>query len=313
MVSTKIKYIAYNHNGGGVRHHHFSTQNNIVQEADGQASPGDTLNALGFPTLLFNGQNLPFAFMSVHGGSGGNQLYTAPGNQTVLVGSDDIEILVVYAQVGGGPGGPGVWVDAFNVDAGIFSDDLHFIEVLTPPTPPVAVDAAKTSVANNDGDVSTLSAENLRASGQVDGGVPFLEWKKIIPTAYLTNNADVSLVQNESGEIWFAFYQTPSGNPPFNIHNVIQAMESGIFIWGGDDTCGNGGHWVHPKGPGPAPFRISIDKKFIDRLSPANQKKLQSYIREYPAVANTGLEAMTRVLDLLEGVNKLLSGTGKTR
>ena len=78
MINTTTKYIVYNHSGGGVRHHHFGTQNNIIDEADGNATPGDTLPVLGFPTLPFQGSNVPFAFMSVHGAADGNHLYTSP-------------------------------------------------------------------------------------------------------------------------------------------------------------------------------------------------------------------------------------------
>jgi len=144
MVNTTIKYIVYTHSGGGVRHHHFGTQNNIINEADGQAAKDDVINALGFASLPFNGNNLPFAFMSVHRGADGNQLYTSPGNQTVRVGTSNIDILVVYAPaggIGGSNGGPGVWVDAFNVDAGNFSDS-DFIQHVTAsrhlPAPPPA-------------------------------------------------------------------------------------------------------------------------------------------------------------------------------
>lgn len=87
MINTSIKYIAYDHTGTGVRHHHFTGQNDIINEADGNASTGDLINALGFPTLPFNGKTLPFAFMSVHGAADGNHLYTSPGNQQVPVGT----------------------------------------------------------------------------------------------------------------------------------------------------------------------------------------------------------------------------------
>jgi hypothetical protein len=182
LVNTRTRYIVYTHGGSGVRHHHFSTQNNIIDEADGHASTGDTIPAQGFPIQFFNGSPVPFAFMSVHGAADGNQLYTEPGNQSVSVGTTDVDILVVYAPPGGigVGGGPGIWVDAFNVDAGDFSDSLDFIQVLTPPTPPDTVDAAKTTFGNLDGGVSTTTAENVRANAHVDG-VPFLEWKKIVP------------------------------------------------------------------------------------------------------------------------------------
>lgn len=313
MINTTIKYIVYTHSGGGVRHHHFGTQNNIVDEADGHASAGDTLNALGFPTLPFNGDDLPFAFMSVHGAADGNQLYTSPGNYPVSVGSDDIDILVVYAPVGGigSGGGPGVWVDAFNVDTGNFSDDLHFITILTPPTPPDTVDAAKTTFANQEGEVSTVTAENFRASLHVDSSVPFVEWKRIIPMASITNVADVSLSQNESGEIWFAFYQSTSSS--VHIGRVFDAMQAGIFVWTGDDTCGNGGHWIGPghgpgPGPGPGAFKLNISRKTMNTLSARQQEQLKSYIKEYPAAAGAALTALDKTLTLLEKAEKILSG-----
>jgi hypothetical protein len=40
MINTRVRYIAYNHSGSGVRHHHFTTQNDIIAEAGGHASPG---------------------------------------------------------------------------------------------------------------------------------------------------------------------------------------------------------------------------------------------------------------------------------
>jgi len=307
MINTTIKYIVYNHTGGGVRHHHFGTQNNIIDEADGQASPGDTINALGFATLAFNGVNLPFAFMSVHGAADGNHLYTSPGNQTVTVGTNNIDILVVYAPAGGigSGGGPGVWVDAFNVDTGTFSDSLDFIKVLTPPTPPDAVDAAKTTFANMEGEVSTVAAENIRANLHVDS-VPFLEWKRIVPTASLTSTPDIHLAQNETNEIWFAFYQTIPSH--VSVLNVRDVMEAGIFVWTGDDTCGNGGHRIPGHGPGPSPFRIALKGKVSEKLSPEQQKKLKGYISEYPDVAQAAHIEMTKVLTILKGINTVLAG-----
>jgi hypothetical protein len=311
MVNTSVRYIVYNHSGGGVRHHHFSTQNDIIAEADGHAETGDLLPAQGFPFQTYMGQTVPFAFMSVHGAADGNHLYTSPGNQSVTVGKTNIDVLVVYAPPGGigGPnGGPGVWVDAFNVDVGDFSDDLAFIQILTPPTPPDTVDAAKTTYANTEGVVSTEAAENLRASASVDGGVPFLEWKKIIPVETVDGDRDVDLVQNETGEIWFAFYQTLSHGTA--IGRVVEAMAAGIFVWTGDDTCGNGGHWIFPghgPGPGPAPFKLVIDAKTMRKLNAKQQSTIKAYMKEYPAIAESALEAMTQVLDVLHKAGAILT------
>lgn len=313
MVNTKTTYIVYNHNGGGVRHHHFGVQNNIIAEADGHASTGDTIPALGIPTMTFQGQNVPFAFMSVSGAADGSHLYTAPGNQLIAVGSTDIEILVVYAPPGGigGPGGgPGVWVDAFNVDTGDFSD-ADFIAVLTPPTPPVNTDAPKSSLANSDGSVSTAAPENLRAFADVDGGVPFVQWKQIVGAPVEQTSADVQLNQNETGEIWLAFYQhTASSGPVISIKGVINEAVAGIMVWTGDDFCGNGGHIlpIHGGGgPGPGPgFQISIPEKIVARMTPENRQKLAGIQKTYPALAQAAHVEMTRVVDTLKSVVAIL-------
>lgn len=186
---------------------------------------------------------------------------------------------------------------------------MTFVQVLTPPTPPDTVDIAKTNFGNSDGSISTVSAENVRASALVDG-VPFLEWKKIIPVPTTQTSRDIDLVQNESGEIWFAFYQTPT-NISLHLGRVIELMSAGIFVWTGDDFCGNGGHWIFPGhggGPGPAPFAISVSKDVAAKLNPQQQARLQSFAKEYPDVAGSALEGMTKTLNIINGVNQLLAG-----
>jgi hypothetical protein len=307
MVNTTIKYIVYNHAGTGVRHHHFSIQNNIIDEADGTAVSGDHFTAFGLPFMFFNGVNLPFAFMSVKGNTDDNHLYTSPGNRDVTVGSNNIDILVVYGPVGGigGPGGgPGIWVDAFNVDTGNFSDDLHFIQILTPPTPPDTVDNPKTTEANQEGDVSSLSPEHIRASGTVDGGIPFLEWKKIIPSETILATNDFNLVQNESGEIWFAFYQTQPVN--IDIPNLKDRLAQSMGRWVVDDYCGSTGP-IHIGPHGPTPFRIRVPKENLAKLTPAQKEKLDSISKAYPETALAAYNAMTKVTTALQGVSDILS------
>lgn len=311
MIHTSTKYIVYTHGGTGVRHHHFGTQNNIIDQANGQASTGDTISALGFPTQIFNGNPVSFAFMSVHGAADGNHLYTSPGNQTVTVGSSDIEILVVYAPPGGfgGPnGGPGVWIDAFNVDTGAFSDSLDFVKILTPPTPPDTIDAAKTTYGNQEGVVSTLTAETVRANTIIDGNAPFLEWQRVVPDGLIQASTDIRLTPGETNELWFAFYQTTSTVPAFigDLGDIIVAIGKGIFVWTGDDTCGNGGHWVPIHGPGPAPFKLKISEKVIAQLDANQREKLQVIMKEYPAAAQAAHAAMTNVTNMLKGAQQAL-------
>src|SRR5258708_4103843 len=154
MVNTTTKYIVFNHDGSGIRHHHFTTANDIIAEANGVASAGDTLLAQGFQFQVWKGTPVPFAFMTVSGGKDGPQLYTTFGNHDVHVDANDIVITVVYAPPGGttGPGGcAGVWVDAFNVDTGSFSDQPHIMQVLTNGV----VDNAITDLANSDASICT--------------------------------------------------------------------------------------------------------------------------------------------------------------
>ena len=173
MAIVTFSYITYNHNGTGVRHHHFSSSNNLTTLSP-HSFPNSTNGNPGNDSVFApdNWNNLPFAFMSINGAPNGNQLYTTSGNQSFLVGSSDVAVLVVYAPQGtpGPDGGPGIWVDAFNVETGTFSDDLHFITVLTPPTPPDNIDNPKTDFANSDGSISTEAPEHIRASDTIDSG-----------------------------------------------------------------------------------------------------------------------------------------------
>jgi hypothetical protein len=306
MINTTTKYIVYNHNGSGVRHHHFTSSNDIIGATTGSASPGDSLPALGFAFQQYMGQTVPFAFMSVHGAADGNHLYTSPGTPSVPVGNTDIDILVVYAPPGGfgGPdGGPGVWVDAFNVNTGEFSDALDFIEVLTPPTPPDSVDAPKTTFANMEGVVSTLSGENLRANVSVDGGVPFLEWKKIVPTEAIQAGRDVSLAQNETNEIWFAFYKTVP--PAVSIPDLRDRLGQALGKWVDDDYCGT--PWPHKIGPhGPA-FQVSLPESVMRTLTAAQKEKLGTASKKYASVAKGAYGEMTKVIGLLTEIANIAS------
>ncbi|SRR6266581_702095 len=309
MDNVFTTYLVYTHGGTGVRHHHFSTANNIIDQAHNHASPGDTWPAQGFPFQFFQGQPVPFAFMSVTGAADGNHLYTSPGHQSVPVGSDVINILVVYAPPGGfgGPnGGPGVWVDAFNVDTGTFSDDLAFIQVLTPPD---TVDAAKTTFANMEGVVSTLTAENLRASLSVDGGVPFLEWKRIVQVETLSSAREVDLAQNESNELWFAFYQTVP--PGVGIPDLRGKIAQTLGRWIDDDYCGTPyPHHIGPTGP---IFQVSLPESVTKSLNATQKEKLARLSKEYPDVAKAAYGEMGKVMGILGEIANIAAKANKAR
>ncbi|MFT3824386.1 MAG: hypothetical protein QM731_10720 [Chitinophagaceae bacterium] len=248
-ITIKTKYIVYNHNGTGVRHHHYTEQNTVHDFPDQTANPNEPGNRIASAPAQYafgNGPDLQFAFMSVNGTKDGDMLYTSPGDYSYHVGTTNINILVVYAPasgIGGPNGGPGIWVDAFNVDTGALSDDLHFISILTPPANTV-VDVAQTNEANQNGDVSSLAPEHIRASATIDGGVPFLEWKQIMPTQGIVTSKDFDLAKGDTGKIWIAFYQTPP-------KPQIQRIDDYYAIWHWVDYAtmvdGHGG----PGDPGP--------------------------------------------------------------
>lgn len=218
MITTTTNYIVYT---AGHRRHHGGTQTQLIPQANGVATAGDNLPITAFDSLPYNGSNLPFAFMAVSGAADGSHLYTSPGTQNIPVGDNNIKILIVYAPAGGpgGDGGPGVWVDPFNVDICDFSDS-DFMQVFTGST----LDAAKTATANNDGVVSSTTAEDLRAFTSVDG-VPFLEWKKIGGVS--DTDADYNLAASETGFV-FAFYQSPASVPP--PHVPTEKGETWVYV-----------------------------------------------------------------------------------
>ena len=324
MVNITTKYIVYSHDGAGRRHHHFTNQNNIIDQINEKGSPTDIKQAVGFDKQSYNNVIVPFAFMSVRGAVDGNKLYTTSGIYPVNVGNTDIDILVVYGPTGGGgfgpDGGPGILVDAFNVDTGDFSDS-DFIKVLTPPTPPDVLDAAKTDTANNDGDVSTALAENIRAFKEIEyvlpnkmiKKVPFLEWKKIVPTETILvkGKKDITIAQNESGEIWFAFYQTVDigviGIKGNTIPNISKIIRNAVTVWESGDDEGICPPIPHPIGPLGPQFNISIKSSIMNKLNPAQKEKLKGYIKKYPDIANTAYKDMIKVLTILNGVNNIVS------
>jgi hypothetical protein len=246
MVNYTINYIVYT---AGHRHHHAGTQTQLIPSAPGVSNPGEHFPVFAFPTLPYMGNNLPFAFMSVVGNADNNHLYTTPGNKDVQTGNTDIKITIVYAPQGGidGHGGPGVWVDAFNVDIGDFSDS-DFMSVYTNGT----LDNAQSLTANNDGVVSSVKAEDMRAYATVDG-VPFLEWEKV--SGSTVTNPDYMLAAQENG-IVFAFYQTPGNRVPYVPANLGQNegwiyVSAGVMVDGGGLVIGPDGvpHPVDPWGP----------------------------------------------------------------
>ena len=297
MAVVTFTYITYNHNGTGVRHHHFTSSNDLTS-LPSHNFPGSSDSSPGSDSAFAPATwgSLPFAFMSINGAVGGNKLYTSAGNQSFMVGSSNVAVLVVYApeSTPGPDGGPGIWVDAFNVNTGMFSDDINFIQVLTPPTPPDNPDSGMTTYANWEGVISTNNAEHMRASNTVDSGVPFLEWKQIIPPDSISNLKDQDIAQGQSNQIWFAFYQTPT--PP-NWGRIDDKYRAYDWLW-----------WLHSwwgHGPDPGP-----DQRVWIQQYMAAMDLSQIAQRVPPEVRTMVLQAAYKQVSLsLESIKGEMSGT----
>ena len=237
-IEIKTKYIRYDHSGTGVRHHHYAAANPTghtlpIQTAD-ENEGGNRIASAPEKYTFNDGQDLNFAFMSINGTKDGNIYYTTAGDYYYNVGTQNIDILAVYAPASGtdnSKGDPGIWVDAFNIDAGNFSDDLHFISVFTPPDN--VLDVAKTNEANQEGDIATLTSEHIKASGIIDGTAQFLAWKQIMPVQKNEKSSDIDLAQNESDKIWIAFYQSKVKSPipsKYNDEEVWLYVSDGVKV-----------------------------------------------------------------------------------
>ena len=241
MVTNYIVYTPWH------RRRHAWSQTQLVPAVHGVVAPGDIIPVTAFAELPYMGNTLPFAFMAVSGTRDGSHLYTSPWSQNVEVGSQDIKVLIVYAPSwGGGDGGPWILIDAFNVDICDFSDS-DFVQIYTDGV----LSTPKTTIANDDGYVSSATPEDIRSFTSVDG-VPFQEWKKL-GSATLTN-LDYMLQRNETG-IAFAFYKTPVRDPlPHIGRGIYDAgwiyVSPWVLVDGGGFVIGpNGPHPVDPWGP----------------------------------------------------------------
>lgn len=293
MIHTTASYIVYT---AGHRRHHGGSQTQLIPSATGTATAGDNIPVTAFASLPYNGNNLPFAFMSVTGAADGSHLFVDSGTQHIQVGNTDINVLVVYAPEGspGVPHVPEVWVDAFNVDIGAFSDS-DFMQVYTNGV----LDIPMTDLANNEGDVSSASPEDMRAYSTVDG-VPFLEWKKI--GGAVDNKPDYDLQMDEGGLI-FAFYQTPPSQSSKRPNLNEQGKEGFVWVSGGVMVDGPGFKIgpngvvtpVKPWGPYAAKFYtamalISLSENMPESLKEGTKELVVNLIKSIAGSIETNKE-----------------------
>jgi hypothetical protein len=190
----------------GYRHKSGSGAVDITTPSVTTVTDGGTYSAYGFPDGTWTDSSGThtghFAFWSVAGAAGGGS-FTPHPNLDVQVASTDVQATAWYIEGGtGGPGGPALLIDAFDVDIGDFVLD-DFVDVVT--------DSSLTAEANADGIVPTgTDTEDVRAYTSIRS-VPFKEWI-VVEGAEPVSKEDLTGNLNTSA-IAFAMYQSPPKQP----------------------------------------------------------------------------------------------------
>jgi len=174
------------------------------------------------PASYSDGTNsYSFGFINVSGcgaGQTSNDRNNLPGsdpNNPLIVGTQTINILVVYLAGGGvvGPPGPaGIYLDAFDETAGIFLDNF-FVTGIAP-------DNTLTSNVNVYGSLAvvpatetvTAAANPIHTTGVADSDENFDKWEILEGTATNPTISGADLIvtgDTDSNLVAFAFYQQP--------------------------------------------------------------------------------------------------------
>jgi hypothetical protein len=227
MPTVHTRYVVWE--SRGFRHKNGSGAVDITSPSDTGVEDGHPYSAYAFPDGSWtdiNGMHTGhFAFWSVVGASGGPMFSTNP-NLSVTADSSDMQATAWYIE-GGGPGGPELLIDAFDVDIGDFVLD-DFVDVVS--------DASLTAEANLDGIVpTTTETEDVRAYTSIRS-VPFDQWIVVEGTEPVTAE-DLSGVR-DSFAIAFAMYQSHQGGYRPPIPNVADAtwVTWGVTVDGGGLT-----------------------------------------------------------------------------
>jgi len=213
MPNIITNYVKWVHSQGGVRGH--GAGSGFAPFEMGSTLPEPV--GYGLPIQLLPGDSVPdpndasitlyLAFCSVTNSQDGSLLiFPGDGVQIATVGNTDMNVNYVYVPIGGGGGGPTVFIDAFDADAGAFSNVVHIVDVSIP---------ALSNGANQDGVVPTASAVHLEAVNPLSG-VPFDKWRVIWAKPGHSPSIDggdprgLSIHQNDIA-VCFTFYYSKSG------------------------------------------------------------------------------------------------------
>lgn len=198
-------------------------------------------------TIQVGDRQANFAFWSITGGAGGNQLVRTMLPPAVDQQGMDVTYTAWYILPGSGPG-DGVLLDAWDLDANapIEDPDLVFIKYIAPVP-------AGTSLAqvNRDGVVPTTTAEQVLAEDTIyNGRQHFKRWDVMVGNEN-SNGTELLLAQG-SAAICFAVYELPTSPTYVPRHDALVALyvSAGVKVGGDGVVIMPGGvYHVPPRGP----------------------------------------------------------------
>jgi hypothetical protein len=116
------------------------------------------------------------------------------------------------------------------------------------------------------------------------------------------------MTQNETGEIWFAFYQSPRPGPPINLGKLKQYVAGGGFQIIIED---DGIHIVHgpvggggPVGPPVGPLRVA--SSLVNKLSREQKATLKQYQKEYATLTKSITSQTSKIIGIVSKVTRML-------
>lgn len=242
MSHVHTRYVTWVSRG---RRHHGSGPLDLVEPLDTAVTDGGSYQAWAPPLITYDdaqgtSQSGRFAFWSVVGASGGAFVSTLPA-LSVPVAGVPVQATAWYLPMGGGgPGEPGTFVDAFDVNQGSFVDD-DFVSV--------SPDGALSAAANEDGWVPATAEEHVLAFGSIHG-TPLKDWQIIYQQPAHADSASGNDLHTAAGSsaVAFAFFQRPEGGWRWDLPPIAAGtwVSWGVMVDGGGPT-GNGP--VDPWGP----------------------------------------------------------------
>lgn len=300
MSSYTITYVTYSHRQ---RRLHGSAAEDSLPLPQGNVPPPSTLIIPAAPAT-FHGK--PYAFTSVTGGKNGPLLYSDnEATPSVAVdGTNNISVKVFYLPAGGGPGQgyEGIWIDAFDEDAGDFIDD-DFVTVVPNSN---SMNANLTDTANAEGEVSNEKAEDIIAISPIRNLV-FDKWIIAEGSGITINNEHCNLDKGGVG-IAFAFYKKQvldlnglkkSLNETAGGGFRIIIEDDGIHIVHGPVTGGGG-----PIGPPVGP--LGIAPSLLKKLTKEQKLQVNQYVEQYAAITKSTAADMNKLISILSSISKMV-------